>query len=648
MPQSLRPQGTGAVSPRNALASALLALALLPPAAVEVAAQSVAVSAISSATRFPGGLPIADLSEDEAILHALNRLAFGPRPGDLERVRQMGLERWIRQQLDPESLPDDPVSRRLEPLTTLRMSPAELLERYPSPQAAARRAGLSRDAVQQQAEARQELREELEALRERVEGMGGMPDAETRRRLRELRQGMDGESMGGGPQTIQMELVQAKLIRAIESERQLAEVLTDFWFNHFNVNAAKGPTRWLVTSYERDVIRPNVLGRFRTLVGATARSPAMLFYLDNWLSAGPQTEVNNRELQTLYARALYDEGLEPNGVVVDILKNRGVDTTELERRIKRQQKYLARYWGKYPRGRPTELGGVGPRRAGLNENYARELLELHTLGVEGGYTQADIVEVARAFTGWTLRAPRQDPGFLFDARLHAPGVKTILGRSIRGGGQAEGDAVLDLLASHPATASFIATKLARRFVADDPPEALVRRMARRFLDTDGDLRAVVEAMVYAPEFWAREVFRAKVKRPFELVASTARALGADVLVAMPLVQWTARMGESLYLCEPPTGYPDLAEGWVGSGALLHRLNFALEIAEGRTRGVRVREPAELRGGADPLDAALARFVGGQVSAGTRKALEERMGSDAGMRPNTIVGLVLGAPEFQRR
>ncbi len=614
MPQSLRPQGTGAVSPRNALASALLALALLPPAAVEVAAQSVAVSAISSATRFPGGLPIADLSEDEAILHALNRLAFGPRPGDLERVRQMGLERWIRQQLDPESLPDDPVSRRLEPLTTLRMSPAELLERYPSPQAAARRAGLSRDAVQQQAEARQELREELEALRERVEGMGGMPDAETRRRLRELRQGMDGESMGGGPQTIQMELVQAKLIRAIESERQLAEVLTDFWFNHFNVNAAKGSTRWLVTSYERDVIRPNVLGRFRTLVGATARSPAMLFYLDNWLSADPGGAERLEGRSAARARVRVLRGGRPS-----ILGG--------ERRVPDQGRAM---------------------RRGLNENYARELLELHTLGVEGGYTQADIVEVARAFTGWTLRAPRQDPGFLFDARLHAPGVKTILGRSIRGGGQAEGDAVLDLLASHPATASFIATKLARRFVADDPPEALVRRMARRFLDTDGDLRAVVEAMVYAPEFWAREVFRAKVKRPFELVASTARALGADVLVAMPLVQWTARMGESLYLCEPPTGYPDLAEGWVGSGALLHRLNFALEIAEGRTRGVRVREPAELRGGADPLDAALARFVGGQVSAGTRKALEERMGSDAGMRPNTIVGLVLGAPEFQRR
>jgi uncharacterized protein (DUF1800 family) len=300
----------------------------------------------------------------------------------------------------------------------------------------------------------------------------------------------------------------------------------------------------------------------------------------------------------------------------------------------------------------------------LNENYARELMELHTLGVDGGYTQQDVIEVARAFTGWTLRAPRRDPEFNFEGRIHAGGPFTVLGHRIDAGGMKAGEQVLVMLTAHPNTAKFISTKLARRFVSDTPPPALVERMSKEFLETHGSIPAVLEAMIYSPEFWSRDAYRAKIKKPLELVASAARAVGADVSAPTAMALWTARIGEPLYLCQPPTGYSDKAEAWVNTGALLNRLNYAMELSSNHMRGARV-ELAALLGAENSADAkraldrAIQVFLAGQVSAQTRATLEKQLTDpqvlqatlddpmksvDAGV----IAGLVLGSPEFQRR
>src|SRR5438445_6970592 len=336
------------------------------------------------------------------------------------------------------------------------------------------------------------------------------------------------------PQEALSQLQQAKTLRAIYSDRQLQEQLTDFWFNHFNVFGNKDLDLWLLASYEHDVIRPRVLGRFRDLLGVTAKSPAMLFYLDNYLSADAQAA----------------------------------------KRLKSHPEKL--------RGRRyASLPGVGNR--GLNENYARELMELHTLGVDGGYTQQDVVEVARCFTGWTIARPQQGGGFVFRTAAHDRGEKRVLGQVIpAGGGREDGERVIDILARHPATARFIATKLARRFVSDDPPPALVERAAATFQRTDGSIRAVLETIFTSSEFWSAEAYRAKIKTPLEVVASAVRTLdgrvgagaaGQDGLGdgGMVLAREVARLGEPLYEAQPPTGYPDRAESWVNTGALLGRM-----------------------------------------------------------------------------
>src|SRR3989442_95881 len=513
--------------------ASLLLTAVLLAAVVQVASTSAARATANPATErakrpdrekgqpgqltkaFKGRLPITELSEDEAILHALNRLGYGPRPGDVERLRKFGLE----------------------------------------------------------------------------------------------------------------ELAIAKLIRAIYSEHQLQEQMTDFWFNHFNVFFYKDADRYLVTSYERDVIRPHALGKFKDLLSATAHSPAMLFYLDNWLSA---------------------------------------DSNAFERpkhappKPKRPARTPAKPVGQVP--------PLGPKR-GLNENYGRELLELHTLGVDGGYSQKDVTEVARCFTGWTVRNLQTNPQFNFDERIHDPGEKKVLGKKIRAGGIKDGEKVLEMLTKHPSTAKFISAKLARRFVSDSPPPALIAAMAKTFLKTDGDIRAVLQTMIASREFWSRQAYRAKVKTPFELVASTARALGADVDAPMPLVQWIARIGQPLYQCLPPTGYSDKAEAWVNSGALLNRLNFAIALASNRIRGTQVELPAllgtELASNqkiGDPkqaLDTAIEQFLDKQILPETRETLEKRSTDPQVLRAKLddpiqqvalgiLTGLVLGCPEFQRR
>ena len=615
------------------------------------------------------GLPITELSADEAILHALNRLAYGPRPGDMERVRQMGLAKWIEQQLNPNSIDDKAMEARLQEYPTLRMSTAKLIDEYPQPKQAEKQAEKQAQARAQQEQRRGEVAAEtvshdMQAARAQAAGGG---DAEAPQQTatsakpemsdtpapmkQEQPQGNSAtkgerkrDALGGGdpnnvpraiaddskrPQRVVAELSMAKVTRAIYSERQLQQVLDDFWFNHFNVFAGKGEDRYYLTSYERDVIQPRALGKFKDLLTATAKSPAMLFYLDNFLSADP--------------RAAQRQAAE---------------------RAMRQQRRRGRFGGPWPPRTPANPQQARKNERGLNENYGRELMELHTLGVDGGYTQKDVTEVARCFTGWTIEKPRQYADFKFDDRLHDPDPKIVLGKKIHAGGMKDGEQVIDLLVHQPSTAKFISTKLARRFVSDNPPPALVDRMAQTFQSTDGDTRAVLKTMIWSPEFWSRESYRAKIKTPFELVVSAVRALGTDVDTPMPLVQWAGRIGEPLYQCQPPTGYSDKADAWVNTGALLNRLNYSLALAGNKMRGART-DVASLLGvesSADPktaLNRAAQVFLGGQASATTAETLEKQLENPQVLQAKlddprqqvdlgVVAGLVLGAPEFQRR
>src|SRR5438874_7645367 len=430
------------------------------------------------------------------------------------------------------------------------------------------------------------------------------------------------------PQRVVAELGMTKVTRAIYSDRQLQQVMDDFWFNHFNVFAGKGEDRYYLTSYERDVIQPHAFGKFKDLVTATAKSPAMLFYLDNFLSADP--------------RAAQRQAAE---------------------RAARQQWRRGRFgWPGPPR--PAGNPQAKKNERGLNENYGRELMELHTLGVDGGYTQKDVTEVARCFTGWTIEKPRQYADFKFDDRLHDPDAKYVLGKKIHAGGMKDGEQVIDLFVHHPSTARFISTKLARRFVSDNPPPALINRMVETFQSSDGDIKSVLHIMIWSPEFWSRESYRAKIKTPFELVVSAVRALGTDVDTPLPLVQWVGRIGEPLYQCQPPTGYSDKADAWVNTGALLNRLNYALALAGNKMRGARTDVPSLL--GVDSsadaksaLDRAVQVFLGGQAGPTTVETLEKQLDNPQVLQAKlddprkqldlgVVAGLVLGAPEFQRR
>ena len=614
-------------------------------------------------------LPTGDLTENEAVLHALNRLGFGPRPGDLELVKQMGLQSWIEEQLNPSSISDVGLEDRLQRFPTLKMTSAKLLEEFPEPQMAARRQGITVEQYRQQQQ--QMMRQAM------MQGQGSpqgdvQPANQSQPGAQNDMQAADalhmpnfdavddnlspnppkgkGQGKGQGaignrminyeqirlPQRIVAELSMAKMTRAVYSERQLNEMMVDFWYNHFNVFAAKGADRWLITDFEENAIRPNAMGKFRDLLEATAKSPAMLFYLDNWLSADPvawqnlQQQMQNRRAMRGGPFAGGQGRPGANGIPND----------------------------------PNNPPAKKPQERGLNENYGRELMELHTLGVDGGYTQDDVVNVAKAFTGWSIRQPRRDPEFFFEERLHDTSVKTVLGHQIRGGGMKDGEEVLDILARDPHTAHHISFELAQRFVSDNPPPALVDRMAQTFLKSDGDIREVLRTMIYSPDFWSKDAYRAKIKTPFELVASATRAVGAEVAVPLVLVQWTSRIGEPLYQCEPPTGYSDKADAWVNTGALLNRLNFSLALTSGRLLGAQVDVNSLFSGdaSADPkaaLESAIHLLLGGEVSQQTRDTLAQQMEDpqilqatldDKVKQVNTamIAGLVLGSPEFQRR
>jgi uncharacterized protein (DUF1800 family) len=419
------------------------------------------------------------------------------------------------------------------------------------------------------------------------------------------------------------ELMQAKLLRAIYSERQLEEVMTDFWFNHFNVFIGKGADRLLLSSYEQETIRPRALGKFEDLLVATAKSPAMLFYLDNWESVGP----NSMQALGIPARPAGPYG---------------------RRRFPQQP-------------RPNHKQNIG-----LNENYGRELLELHTLSVNGGYSQRDVTETAKVFTGWTIEKPYEGGGFKFDPRKHEPGPKFVLGHRIKFKGEGEGIEVLHKLATNPQTAHFISLKLAERFVSDNPPPALVDQMAKTFLKKKGEIREVLLTMFHSPEFWTSETYRAKVKTPLEFVASAVRATGGDVTDAMPLVRQLGNMGMPLYGAQPPTGYSMKAETWVSSSSLLNRMNFSLALTSGKIKGVTVKAAQAAGSGTAPADANASlsvmenTFLAGDVSKQTHDSIAAQVlapgkipDKKANQSPRppdtaTMAGLLLGSPEFQKR
>jgi len=568
------------------------------------------------------------LSEDQRILHVLNRLGFGARPGDVERVRKMGLDHYIDEQLHPEKIDDSVVEAKLQNLPTLSMTTAELYAKYPQPAQLVRqlqkRGDLPPDLAQLQKERADGNGAANQSTGPNTNGDQGSATANTSPGT-PAQTGTDaakGNATAGDqnkafrqairdyyaqnnlqlPERIIAELQASRILRAVYSERQLQEVMVDFWTNHFNVFSGKGADKWLLTSYDRDTIRPNALGNFHDLLVATAESPAMLFYLDNFQSVSPNAPQGGRPNQprrTVLGNPRLGgpfPGVRVRGGVFG--GNRPI-------------------FGQPGAPQPAKQQQKSQPKRGINENYARELMELHTLGVDGGYTQKDVQEVARCFTGWTIRLPRGGNGsdadagkFFFNARLHDNGEKTVLGHKIpAGGGMNDGLMVLDILAHHPSTAKFISTKLCRALVNDSPSPALVARVAEAFTKSSGDIRETLRAIFTSPEFNAPETYRAKTKAPFELAVSSIRALGGDTNGAAGLHQWIAKMGEPLYGYLTPNGYPNTAEAWVNTGSLLERLNFALALVSNRIPGTHVD---------------LARFTGEAMANGAGALDKERV------------------------
>ncbi|MEA2240127.1 MAG: hypothetical protein QOC81_4851 [Thermoanaerobaculia bacterium] len=530
-------------------------------------------------------------TERQRALHALNRLAFGPRPGDVDAIAKSGVDAWIERQLHPEAIPDRAVEARVNLLPTMTMSNAQIVKTYYEPVLMARKKAKAeaKDGEVDQKEIRRELMRDIPADQR--------------------------------PQIVMNNLLSQRIIRAAESDRQLNEVMVDFWMNHFNVFAGKGIDRFLLTSYERDVIRPHIWGHFEDLLMATAKSPAMLFYLDNARStAAPENRPRFAQ------RAAFGNG---------------------------------RFGG---RAMPDAMQRA-QRKGGLNENYAREIMELHTLGVDAGYTQKDVTELARVLTGWTITRERDGGGegaaFVFRPFLHDSGAKSVMGtRFAAGGGIEEGERVIHMLAHHPATAHRIAFKLCQRLVADEPPPALVDRVAAKFLASDGDLRLTVKAVIASPEFWDPAVYRAKVKSPFEYTISAVRAVNGTIADATPIARALQQIGEPLYGAQPPTGYSDKADVWINTGALMNRLNFALSLASNKLPGVHGDVVSLINAGdatdvSRSVEALALALTGGNLTEETRATIKSRIAEVKTPMENnaqlpTVAGLILGSPEFQRQ
>ena len=605
----------------SAVAAIALAISIAtPPGTLVTAAEPGANakkhfdSTAAASDKYKGNLPITELTEDQAILHVLNRLAYGPRPGDIERIRQMGLEKWIDQQLRPDSIDDSALGKRLEKYPTLTMSSTDLLAEFPPPKQAAKAAGETKEKY------RQQLQQKRKTATAQMTAMGDDNMDRAQANLAKMQ----------GPGRIIAELSMGKLDRAIYSNRQLEAVMEDFWFNHFNVFANKGADRWLLTSYVRDSIRPHTMGKFQDLLLATAKSPAMLFFLDNWLSVDPAAFQRHQQEMAM-----------------------------------RRARFQGRFGSDFPFPQAAQANAQRKNQdRGLNENYGREVMELHTVGVDAGYTQQDVIEMARSLTGWTVSQPRRNPEFIFRPEFHAEGKKVVMGHTFAAGGEKDGEEALEMLANDSHTAEFISMELARHFVSDNPPHTLVDRMAGTYEKSGGDIRAVLKTMIYSPEFWSKEAYRAKIKTPFELVASTARALNADVEISLPLAMWVGRMGEPLFLCQPPTGYSDKSQAWVNTGALLNRLNFSLAFASGHLPGTSVNLAPmfgddALRDPERALTRSIDLFLGGQIDPQARQTLEGRLHDPQILQARLddpvkqvneglLSGLVLGTPEFQRR
>lgn len=607
------------------------------------------------------------LTETQKIIHVLNRLGFGVRPGDVEKVKAIGIDKYIEQQLNPASINDSAADAKVKNLNILTMSNEELFAKYPNPgavmTAVAQQNGLQRSDLQN-------LRPNQQNQMSDEKKENELSEADRKKYQQEIAE-MYRKYNLGRPNQITQQLNSSRIIRATYSERQLNEVMVDFWTNHFNVFSGKAATRWFLPEYDRDVIRPNALGNFKDLLVATAKSPAMLFYLDNFQSISPNAQNNNN--------------------------NRRRNRLMQNQNQQQQQR----------------------QRRGINENYAREIMELHTLGVEGGYSQKDIQEIARAFTGWTIvdargyrraftsvangttdkRTERQmrqagipidtpSGSFYFNERWHDDGEKIVLGQKINEGGMKDGLKVIEILVNHPSTAKFIARKLAVKFVSDNPSEKLVNRVAEAFTKSKGDIKTTLRAIFTSDEFFAAENYRAKIKTPFELMVSSLRTLGADTN-GRQVQALLGKMGEQLYGYQAPTGYPDTAEDWVNTGALLERMNFAVALSSNQIPGTRVDlKKFEAKEKPQILENSLAAILYGEVNPNTRTMLVKQieqpliqtkldadidddemenpqmMNAQGGGRNRQnqtrllpasgnaevfkVVGLILGSPDFQRQ
>jgi len=523
-----------------------------------------------------------DLLPDEQIQQVLNRLTFGPRPGDAEKVRAMGIDKWIDMQLHPERIADPGADSIISKYAIYSMPTSDIMRDY----------GIAQQ-LQRQVK-KESAADSMNKRDARKDALADNPKA-----AEAIRQ----------TQQLVGELQSAKLARAVNSERQLDEVMVDFWENHFSVFAGKGQTRLFLAQYDRDVIRPRALGKFRDLLGAVAKSPAMLFFLDNAQSAADSTEPTlGRRPGTQFRPGIVARRPALGGArgrIPPALREQYQNATpeEREQMLKRVQAQAKR---------------------GLNENYARELMELHTLGVDGGYTQKDVQEVARALTGWTFN--RQTAEFQFNPNIHDAGAKTILGHKFPAGrGEEEGEAVLDIVARAPATAHFITTKLARHFVSDDPPKSLVDHCADTFSKSDGDIRETVKCIVTSPEFMSRQAYRAKVKTPFEVVASALRAVNAQPDFTPRTAQVVARLGQPIFGRQTPDGWPDRGDAWMNTGAILNRINFGLSVAAGQLPTARLQnwplfDSLRVLPRDKQVDGVIKSMLGGQVSTETRQVL----------------------------
>lgn len=500
----------------------------------------------------------AGLTERQAAAHLLNRFTYGATPGEIDEVVNMGLEKWLQQQLAAQQ-PDDSLNNRLAAYPDLNLTNAEVCRQYPPGfvvrSMAIKDSAISKDSVDKAID-KKAFNDQIKAY---MDSKGLKPDQE-----------------------LYKQFISQHILRATYSNNQLQEVLTDFWFNHFNVSFFKGECAQFIPAYERDVVRPNVFGKFDQLLLASAKSPAMLYYLDNFTSVGPTPAPAKKQSPPASAIATAN---------TDMMMTSDMITAA-------------------PKPKPQE----NKNTQGLNENYAREVMELHTLGVDGGYTQQDVTEAARVLTGWTLypisdnaygsamkslvakvgdsnlvaKGYVREGDFLFTPNRHDQGAKTVLGHSFAAkGGYQEGVELLEMLAHHPSAAKFLCKKLAIRFVSDNPPQSLIDKMVKTFTEKDGEIAQVLVTMVEAPEFWSKNALREKTKSPFELVISSVRSLNADVKEPYQLFNWMSKMGQKIYYYQAPTGFPDKGQYWINTGSLLSRMNFGLALAQQRIPGVKV-------------------------------------------------------------